>query len=79
MRWTYEINQLYEVTILSARSSFYWKTPIFKSSVVEKSVDSYVEQYQIKLWKSFETHGLRDTLRRGGYDETGTLGQMCYL
>ncbi len=67
MRWTYEINQLYAVDILSPKPVFYWRTPSFKSSVLERGVDSYVEQFQIKLWKSFETHGLRDTLRRGGY------------
>ncbi len=46
MRVSYENNQLYVMPEISGRNTFYYTTPLFTSSMLEKKLDYLLGEYQ---------------------------------
>lgn len=48
MRVSYENNQVYFMSEISRRETFYYTTPLFTSSGMEGKLDNLLENYQHK-------------------------------
>jgi len=46
MRTSYENNQLYVIPEIDRRQTFYYTTPLFSPSMLEKKLDYLIGEYQ---------------------------------